>query len=175
MVDMESKQILIWKNNKNPDHVALQSGKLPPQAIDLEEAVLGAMMIDKKGVDDAIDILTPEAFYKEAHQHIFEAIKKLFDANAPVDLLAVSTQLRKDGKLDLVGGDYYLVELTQKVSASAHVELHATIILQKQILCSLFRISVEIIEDSYDETTDVFELLDKAESRLYHVTQGNLK
>src|SRR5690606_12583731 len=172
---MESKPLFVSRNNQNPDTIALQRGKLPPQAIDLEEAVLGAMMIDKKGVDDTIDILTPEAFYKEAHQHIFEAIKKLFDANAPVDLLAVSTQLRKDGKLDLVGGDYYLVELTQKVSSSAHVEFHARIILQKHIQRSLIRISAEIIEDSYDETTDVFELLDKAESRLYDVTQGNLK
>src|SRR5690606_32129389 len=113
---MESKQLFVSRNNKNPDTIALQRGKLPPQATDLEEAVLGAMMIDKKGVDDAISILKPEAIYKEAHQHIFVVIKKLFDANAPVDLLAVSTQLRKDGKLDLVGGDYYLVELTQKVS-----------------------------------------------------------
>ncbi len=172
---MENKQLFVSKNNPTPDTIALQKGKLPPQAIDLEEAVLGAMMIDKKGVDETIDILTAEAFYKEAHQYIFEAIKKLFDDNETVDLLTVSNQLRKDAKLDQVGGDYYLIELTQKVSSSAHVEFHARIILQKHIQRSLIRISAEIIEDSYDETTDVFELLDKAESRLYDVTQGNLK
>ncbi|HLV45433.1 MAG TPA: replicative DNA helicase [Flavobacterium sp.] len=172
---MESKQLFVSRNNQNPEIITLQKGKLPPQAIDLEEAVLGAMMIDKKGVDETIDILTPEAFYKESHQYIFDAIKKLFDDNEPIDLLAVSNQLRKDGKLELAGGDYYLVELTQKVSSSAHVEYHARIILEKHIQRSLIRISSEIIEDSYDETTDVFELLDKAESKLYDVTQGNLK
>ena len=172
---MESKQLFVSRNNQNPEIIALQKGKLPPQAVDMEEAVLGAMMIDKKGVDETIDILTPEAFYKESHQYIFDAIKKLFDANEPIDLLAVSNQLRKDGKLEAAGGDYYLVELTQKVSSSAHVEYHARIIIQKHIQRSLIRISAEIIEDSYDETTDVFELLDKAESRLYDVTQGNLK
>ncbi|WP_010254832.1 replicative DNA helicase [Myroides injenensis] len=155
--------------------VSLERGKLPPQAVDLEEAVLGAMMIDKKGIDEVIDILQPEAFYKEAHKYIFEAIDQLFVGNQPIDLLTVSTQLRKNGKLDLVGGDYYLVSLTQKITSSAHIEFHSRIILQKFIQRSLIRISNEIIEDAYDETSDVFDLLDKAESRLYEVTQGNIK
>src|SRR5210317_2099046 len=155
--------------------INLEKGKIPPQAIDLEEVVLGAMMIDKKGVDEVIDILTPEAFYKEAHQHIFEAIFHLFENSEPVDLLTVSTQLKKNGKLELIGGDFYLISLTQKVSSSAHIEFHVRIILQKFIQRSLIKISNEIIEDSYDETKDVFDLLDKAESRLYEVTQGNIK
>ncbi len=155
--------------------VNLEKGKIPPQAVDLEEVVLGAMMIDKKGVDEVIDILSPDAFYKEAHQYIFEAIFKLFENSEPIDLLTVSSQLRKDSKLDLVGGDFYLISLTQKVSSSAHIEFHARIILQKFIQRSLIKISNEIIEDSYDETKDVFDLLDKAESRLYDVTQGNIK
>ncbi|WP_396146663.1 replicative DNA helicase [Flavobacterium sp.] len=155
--------------------INLEKGKLPPQALELEEAVLGAMMIDKKGVDEVIDILQSEAFYKEAHKHIFEAIFQLFTDSQPIDLLTVSSQLKKNAKLELAGGDYYLIQLTQKISSSAHIEFHSRIILQKYIQRSLIRISSEIIEDSYDETTDVFDLLDKAESRLYEVTQGNIK
>jgi replicative DNA helicase len=155
--------------------INLERGKLPPQVLDLEEAVLGAMMIDKKGVDDVIDILQPDAFYKEAHKHIFEAIVQLFTDTQPVDLLTVSAQLKKNAKLELAGGDFYLIQLTQKIASSAHIEFHSRIILQKFIQRSLIRISSEIIEESYDETTDVFDLLDKAESKLYEVTQGNIK
>jgi replicative DNA helicase len=155
--------------------INLEKGKLPPQALDLEEAVLGAMMIDKKGVDEVIDILQSDAFYKDAHKHIFEAIFQLFTDSQPIDLLTVSAQLKKNAKLDLAGGDFYLIQLTQNISSSAHIEFHSRIILQKFIQRSLIRISSEIIEDSYDETTDVFDLLDKAESKLYEVTQGNIK
>ncbi|NMH28177.1 replicative DNA helicase [Flavobacterium silvaticum] len=155
--------------------INLERGKLPPQAVELEEAVLGAMMIDKKGVDEVIDILQPDAFYKEAHQYIYQAITDLFNDSQPIDLLTVSAQLKKSAKLDLSGGDFYLIQLTQKISSSAHIEFHSRIILQKYIQRSLIRISNEIIEESYDETTDVFDLLDKAESRLYEVTQGNIK
>ncbi|MES2545969.1 MAG: replicative DNA helicase [Bacteroidota bacterium] len=155
--------------------INLEKGKLPPQALDLEEAVLGAMMIDKKGVDEAIDILQPDAFYKDAHKHIFEAIFQLFTDSQPIDLLTVSAQLKKSAKLELAGGDFYLIQLTQKIASSAHIEFHSRIIIQKFIQRSLIRISSEIIEESYDETTDVFDLLDKAESKLYEVTQGNIK
>ncbi|MCB4809238.1 replicative DNA helicase [Tamlana sp. 62-3] len=155
--------------------INLEKGKIPPQALDLEEVVLGAMMIDKKGVDEVIDILSADAFYKEAHKHIFEAIFQLFENSEPIDLLTVSSQLKKNGKLELAGGDFYLISLTQKVSSSAHIEFHARIILQKFIQRSLIKISSEIIEEAYDETKDVFDLLDTAESKLYEVTQGNIK
>ncbi|WP_296385158.1 replicative DNA helicase [Winogradskyella sp.] len=155
--------------------ISLEKGKIPPQAIDLEEVVLGAMMIDKKGVDEVIDILSADAFYKDAHKHIFESIFKLFENSEPVDLLTVSSQLKKDEKLDLIGGDFYLISLTQRVSSSAHIEFHARIILQKYIQRSLIKISNEIIEEAYDETKDVFDLLDHAEAKLYEVTQGNVK
>ena len=155
--------------------INLEKGKLPPQAIDLEEVVLGAMMIDKKGVDEVIDILTPEVFYKESHQLIFQAIFSLFQKSEPIDLLTVSNQLKKDNNHERIGGDFYLISLTQKVSSSAHIEFHARIILQKFIQRSLIKISNEIITDSYDETKDVFDLLDNAESKLYDVTQGNIK
>ncbi|MFD0762190.1 replicative DNA helicase [Lutibacter aestuarii] len=172
---MKNLQPIPSKSFKKSTIISLEKGKLPPQAIDLEEAVLGALMIDKKGVDDVIDILHGEVFYKEAHQLIYDAIYTLFQNSEPTDLLTVANQLRKTGNLDQIGGDYYLVSLTQKVSSSAHIEFHARIILQKYIQRKLISISSEIIEEAYDETIDVFDLLDDAETKLFEVTQGNLK
>lgn len=172
---MEKKQSLGLANSQQPMVISMQQGKIPPQALDLEEAVLGAMLIDKKGVDEVIDLLHPDAFYKIAHQNIFEAIYQLFHDSQPIDLLTVSAELRKKGKLEIVGGEFYLVQLSQRVASSAHIEFHARIILQKYIQRSLIRISNEIIESAYKESTDVFDLLDEAESKLYDVTQGNIK
>ena len=172
---MEEKKSLGLKKVLSPAVINLQQGKIPPQALDLEEAVLGAMLIDKKGVDEVIDILQPDAFYKKAHQYIFNAIYQLFHDSQPIDLLTVSAALRKDGKLETVGGEFYLVQLSQRVASSAHIEFHARIILQKFIQRSLIRISNEIIETAYKDSTDVFDLLDEAESKLYDVTQGNIK
>lgn len=172
---MEKVQPHIPYSSKQSQVISLEKGKIPPQAVDLEEVVLGAMMIDKKGVDEIIDLLNPDVFYKEAHKHIFSAIFQLFKSGQPIDLLTVSSQLKRDAQLDRVGGEYYLIQLTQKVSSSAHIEFHARIILQKFIQRSLIKISTEIIEDSYNETTDVFDLLDTAEAKLYDIAQGNLK
>lgn len=172
---MEEKKPIGLKKVASPTVINLQQGKIPPQALDLEEAVLGAMLIDKKGVDEVIDILQPEAFYKAANQYIFEAIYQLFHDSQPIDLLTVSAELRKVGKLEAVGGEFYLVQLSQRVASSAHIEFHARIILQKFIQRSLIRISNEIIETAYKDSTDVFDLLDEAESKLYDVTQGNIK
>jgi replicative DNA helicase len=172
---MEETKSLQSKKGDKAKIISLQKGKIPPQALDLEIAVLGAMMIDKKGIDDVIDILHPDAFYDKKHQEIYAAIYTLFQNSEPTDLLTVSQQLRKDGKLDLVGGDFYLINLTQKVASSAHIEYHARIILQKYIQRKLISISSDIIETAYDETVDVFDLLDLAEGKLFEVTQGNLK
>jgi len=155
--------------------VQLEKGKIPPQAVELEEAVLGAMMIDKKGIDDVIDILSADAFYDQKHQDIYATIYELFQNSEPIDLLTVSNLLKKNGKLEFVGGDFFLIRLTQKVASSAHIEFHARIILQKFIQRRLISISSEIIENAYDESTDVFDLLDDAEAKLFEVTQGNLK
>ncbi|MBS3738826.1 MAG: replicative DNA helicase [Psychroflexus sp.] len=171
---MENQKSFSNKNTKKGNVISLQKGKIPPQAVDLEDVVLGAMLIDKKGVDEVIDILKPEAFYKESHQHIFSAIKTLFEEGQPIDLLTVSSHLKKEKKLESIGGDFYLIQLTQKVSSSAHIEYHSRIVLQKFIQRSLIQISSEIIEEAYDESTDVFDLLDNAESKLYEVTQGNI-
>ena len=172
---MEKKLSREFVKTSNPSVINLQQGKIPPQALELEEAVLGAMLIDKKGVDEVIDLIQPEAFYKAAHQTIFEAIFQLFQDSQPIDLLTVSSELRKKGKLESVGGEFYLVQLSQRVASSAHIEFHARIILQKFIQRSLIKISNEIIESAYKESTDVFDLLDEAESKLYDVTQGNIK
>ena len=172
---MEKSKSIKINQQQSGTVISLQQGKLPPQALDLEEAVIGAMLIDKKGVDEVIDLLQPDAFYKSAHQNIFESILNLFQNSQPIDLLTVSADLKKNGKLESVGGDYYLVQLTQKVASSAHIEFHARIILQKFIQRSLIRISNEIIESSYKDSTDVFDLLDEAESKLYDVAQGNIK
>ena len=172
---MDTAKTFISNKGKKGTVINLEQGKIPPQAVDLEEAVLGAMMIDKKGVDDVIDIIHSDAFYKPAHQFIYEAIFKLFENSEPIDLLTVSNQLRKDEKLEAVGGDFYLINLSQKVSSAAHIEFHARIILQKFIQRRLITISSEIITNSYDETVDVFDLLDEAETKLFDITQGNLK
>ena len=172
---MEKTKFVPGKKIDKTKIIGLEKGKIPPQALDLEIAVLGAMMIDKKGIDDVIDILHPEAFYDKRHQEIYAAIYTLFQNSEPTDLLTVSNQLRKDGKLEIVGGDFYLIGLTQKVASSAHIEYHARIILQKYIQRKLISISSDIIENAYDETMDVFDLLDLAEGKLFEVTQGNLK
>ncbi len=172
---MDKPSPIIGRKVDKSTIISLERGKIPPQAVDLEEVVLGAMMIDKKGVDEVIDILHSDVFYKDAHKFIYEAIFKLFESSEPVDLLTVSSQLKKDGHLEAVGGDFYLIKLTQKVASSAHIEFHARIILQKYIQRSLIKISNEIIEEAYEDSTDVFDLLDTAEAKLYEVTQGNLK
>ncbi|WP_185861156.1 replicative DNA helicase [Blattabacterium cuenoti] len=149
-------------------------GRIPPQALDLEEAIIGAIMIDKKGLDEVIDILFPEIFYKKEHQEIFFAIQKLYFNSKPIDLYTVSDELRRIGKLKSVGGELYLIGLTQRVISSAHIEYHSRIVLQKFILRRLISISSNIIEKCYEETTDVFDLLDHAESKLFEINQKYL-
>jgi replicative DNA helicase len=145
--------------------------KLPPQAIDLEKAVLGAMLIDGRCIDEILDFLRPEAFYKDEHRYIFEAILTLFHENKPIDLLTVSNQLKKNQKLDLTGGDYYLIQLTQKVASSAHIEFHARIVTQCFIKREIIKNSSNLIEKSYNEDTDVFDLLDESFSHLNDVSE----
>ena len=152
-----------------------EHGKVPPQAVDLEEAVLGAMMLEKDAVAAVIDILKPEVFYKESHQKIFEAIRDLFAKSEPVDILTVTNELKSKGMLEMVGGPYYITMLTSRIASTANVEFHARIVLQKHIQRELIRISSEIIKDAFEETTDVFDLLDKAEQGLFSVSETNLR
>lgn len=150
-------------------------GKIPPQALDLEEAVLGALMLEREAVNEVIDILKPESFYKENHRKIFAAIHDLFQRSEPIDILTVTAELRKRGELEIVGGAYYISYLTNRVASSANIQFHARIISQKHILRELIRISSETIREAYEESTDVFELLDKAERDLFTVAQGNIR
>jgi replicative DNA helicase len=150
-------------------------GKLPPQAVDLEEAVLGALMLEKDALTTVIDILKPDSFYKESHSEIFSAITTLFNNSEPVDLLTVINQLRKDGKLEFAGGAYYVTELTTRVNSSANIEFHARIIVQQAIKRKLIRLASEIQQDAYEDTTDVFNLLDRAEQSLFEISESNIR
>ncbi|MBS1761111.1 MAG: replicative DNA helicase [Bacteroidetes bacterium] len=150
-------------------------GKVPPQAKDLEEAVLGAIMLEKTAFDSAVKILKPECFYVEAHQRIFRAMQSLSTKNQPIDILTVAEELRFKEELEMVGGAYYVTKLTNAVVSSAHIEAHARIILQKFIQRELIRISGEIIGDAYEDSTDVFDLLDDAESKLFEIINNHLR
>ncbi len=150
-------------------------GRVPPQAIDLEEAVLGAIMLEQNALTNVVDILKPEVFYKEGHQKIFAVIHELFSTAQPVDILTVTEALKKKGELDMVGGAYTISMLTNRVASSANVEYHARILLQKHLQRELIRISSEIIKDSYEDSTDVFDILDKAEKELFAVSETNLR
>ena len=156
----------VFRPKNNPTNISIDGGKLPPQALDLEEAVLGAMMLEKNAVNDAIDILKPDSFYKDAHQRIFQAITELFQQSQPIDILTVTARLRQKGELDIVGGPFYISQLTNRVASAANVEYHARIISQKHIMRELIRISSETIKDAYEETSDVFDLMDKTEGEL---------
>ena len=150
-------------------------GKLPPQAVDLEEAVLGALMLEKDALSSVIDILKPEVFYVDKHQRIFHAIHVLFEKSSPVDILTVTAQLRQQGELEMIGGAYYITELTNRVASAANIEFHSRIIIQKFIQRELIRISTEVINSAYEDTTDVLDLLDKAEKNLFDIAQNNLR
>ncbi len=150
-------------------------GKKPPQAIELEEAVLGACMLELSAVNASIDILDPRAFYKDAHGEIFKAIKDLFGDSEPIDILTVTEKLRKDGTLQFCGGPAYVAGLTDRVASSANVESHARIVAQKFIQRELIRISGETIEAAFEDTTDVFDLLDRSEQQLFDVAEGNIR
>ncbi len=150
-------------------------GRVQPQARDLEEAVLGAVLLENNALTSIIDILKPESFYVDAHKTIFQAIVKLFDEGQPVDLLTVTDKLRFMGQLESVGGAFTITELTNRVSSSANVEYYARIIMQKHIQRELIRISNQIIQSAYEETTDVLELLDAAERDIFQVTDKNLR
>jgi replicative DNA helicase len=150
-------------------------GKVPPQAKELEEAVLGAIMLEKGAFDTVIEILKPECFYVDGHQRVFKAMQGLANKSQPIDILTVVEELRFKEELDLVGGPYYVTKLTNSVVSSANIEAHSRIVLQKFIQRELIRISGEIIADAYEDSTDVFDLLDQAESKIYEVTSSHLR
>jgi replicative DNA helicase len=150
-------------------------GKVPPQAKDLEEAVLGAIMLEKSAFDTVVEILKPECFYVDAHQRIYRAMQSLAQKSQPIDILTVVEELKFRSELETVGGPYYVTRLTNTVVSAANIEAHSRIVLQKFIQRELIRISGEIISDSYEDSTDVFDLLDEAESKLFEITNNHLR
>jgi replicative DNA helicase len=163
------------RRKSNLDLSTMVYGKVPPQAKDLEEAVLGAIMLEKGAFDAIADIIKPESFYVESHQRIFKAIQSLYQKSQPIDILTVVEELRSREELEMVGGPYYVTKLTNSVVSSANIEAHSRIIQQKFIQRELIRISGEIISDAYEDSTDVFDLLDQAESKIYDVSSTQLK
>lgn len=150
-------------------------GKVPPQALDMEEAVLGALMLEKEAVITIVDILKPESFYKEAHQKIFAAIRDVSQREVPVDIFTVTEELRATNELESVGGPLYLSQLTTRVVSAAHVEYHARIVAQKYIQRELIRVSTEIQTRSFDDTYDITDLLDYSEDAIFQIAEGNIK
>jgi replicative DNA helicase len=157
------------------DTSTMMYGKVPPQAKDIEEAVLGAIMLEKSAFDTVVEILKPECFYVDSHQKIFQAMSGLAQKNQPIDILTVVEELRFREELEFVGGPYYITKLTNSVVSAANIETHARIIMQKFIQRELIRISGEIIGDAYEDSTDVFDLLDDAESKLFEITNNHLR
>ncbi len=155
--------------------IAEFGGKLPPQALELEEVVLGALMLEKDAYSVVSEFLKPECFYKESHQNIYTAITNLALNQEPIDMLTVTQQLKKIGKLEEVGGQAFLSELTGKVASAANIEYHAQIIVQKYLARELIRVSSDIQTKAFDEKTDVDELMQDAEGQLFEITQRNLK
>ena len=150
-------------------------GRLQPQAIELEKAVLGALMIDNESLSDAIDSLKTEYFYAPKHQKIFEAIVNLFNNTQPVDILTVSEELKRLEAFESIGGLAYISELTNNVASASNTEFHARIIAEKFIKRSLINISRKISTDAFDDSVDIFDLLNNAEAELFTVTEGTLR
>lgn len=155
--------------------LSIADGKLPPNAVEIERTIIGTFLIDKKGLDYSIDLLTPDVFYDPRHQTLFATIAKLYLENKPVDMMTVIQELKKTEQLGKAGGDHYIIDLTMGVSSSAHIEYHVRIVLEKYILRSLINVSVNVIDSSYKESTDVFELLDKTEQSFFEITNDTIK
>lgn len=160
---------------KNVQQVYAEHGRIPPQAVELEEAILGALMLEQNALTAVVDILKPELFYKESHQRIYSAIHRLFAKSEPVDILTVTNELKTSGELELIGGAYFITQLTNRVASTANIEYHSRIISQKYIQRELIKISAELIREAFEDTTDVFELLDKAEQNLFSVSENNFR
>ena len=154
---------------------ANEMGKLPPQALDLEKSVIGALMIEKDAFATVADLLRPESFYSDQHRHIFDAIRALSTNDAPIDILSVVEQLKSMGTLEQAGGVVYLSELTQRVASAAHLRYHAQIVAQKATARDLIGLACQIEEKGYDETQDVDELMQEAEAGVFEISQRSQK
>lgn len=150
-------------------------GHLQPQALEIEKAVLGALMIDRDAYAVVCETLRPESFYEQRNQMVYEAIRDLSMAEKPVDMLTVTEELSRLGNLEKVGGPLYIAELTSKVASSANIEYHAHIIAHKFLARQLISFSSGIQTKAFDETTDIDELMQEAEGLLFELSQRNMK
>jgi replicative DNA helicase len=166
---------LLSQKNRNVVPQALRAGRIPPQALEMEQAVLGALLLEKDALNKIVDVVRPEMFYKEGHKLIYESVNKLFQNSEPIDLLTVKNHLSSTGMLEAAGGVYYLTELTSKVASAANIEYHARVIAQKYLMRELIKIGDGVVNSAYDETTDVFDLLDRTEQDLFSLSETNLR
>ncbi len=167
---MAKKSSSYHNNFKKDDKVLEKSGRIPPQAVEVEEAVLGAMLIEHGAATIALQMLKPTDFYKTANRHIFETLSNLFERDNPLDLLTVETELKDNNLLDVCGGPTYLSDLTRSVSSSANIEYHSQIIIEKAIKRNLILASNDVIKDAYDTTSDAYDVLDSAEQRIFDLS-----
>lgn len=150
-------------------------GFKPPQALDIEEAVLGALLLEPNVVPDVMDQISSDCFYKDAHKKVFEAISKLARENAPIDIFTVSEELNRNGELEAVGGRAFLSRLSLKIGAAAHVDYHTKILLQKWIQRELITISHETQKIAFDDSMPVDDLIDSAQSKIFSLAEKNMK
>lgn len=155
--------------------IAALGGKMPPQVLEFEEVVLGALLIEQDAYQDVAEILKPEHFYTEAHQRIFAAMQRLNALSAPIDLLTMTNELKRTGELDAVGGRFYLVSLTQNVASAVNIEYHARMIFEKYMLRSIIQIASSMQTAAYDESSDVSQTIQDVESQIYALTQAGMK
>jgi replicative DNA helicase len=158
-----------YQNNKKNSSAPHDGGRVPPQAVEIEEAVLGAMLIEHEAATIALQLLSPNDFYKPAHKHIFETLFDLYERDNPLDLITVENELRDKSLLDSVGGAGYLADLTRSVSSAASVDYHAQIISEKAVKRNLILNCNEIIKTAYDSTTDAYDVLDHAEQSIFDI------
>lgn len=151
-----------------------QAGRVPPQAVDVEQSVLGAMLLEREAIPKAIEILPRESFYDGRHQTIYEAILSLFERGNPVDLVTLTEELKRRGENEQVGS-YYLTELTNRVASAANVEYHARIIAEKSLLRGMIETMTTVVGEAYDPSTDAFELLDRAEQEIFRISESQLR
>lgn len=161
---MESKQKYYTKSEP------LEFAKIPPQAIDLEEAVLGAILLEKNAINEVSEILKPEYFYKPAHEVIYIAITKMHAKNQPLDILSVTEYLRKSGEIESVGGAYFVASLTNRVGSTANIEFHARVIAEKAIKRKVIEFAGNMLNKAYDDTVDTFDLLDESEIGIKNIS-----
>jgi len=148
-------------------------GKMPPQAVDFEEVVLGNILLYKNAFSEASVLLKEEYFYKENHSKIFKAAQNLFNRSNPIDISTVSQELRKMEELEMVGGSYYLMELTERVKSVTDIEYHCKIIIEKYLQREVIRISSNSVNDGYEDSTDVFELIERTQSQIFNLLAFN--